>query len=292
MFEGLGTAVISPFKETELDLESYKKLIDYQISNGVKNIVVCGSTGEATTLNNEEQSSLIFSTVNMCKNKNVKVIAGASSSSTSVSIKLAQRNKELGVDGVLVSVPPYNKPTQEGIYQHYKAIVDNVKIPVVLYNVPGRTSKDMFDETIGRLSELENIVALKDASGDLARVANLKLKVKAGFTLLSGEDATAVGFNAMGGSGVISVTANIAPKLCSELQKYTAEGKYSEAVKIQDMLTELHQVMFCESNPIPVKYACSLLGFGDGSIRLPLTEAEEKSKEKIKNIMRKLKLII
>lgn len=273
-----------------MDIEAYKKLLDYQISNGVNNIIVCGTTGEAATLSNEEQSSLIFGAVEMCKGKGVKVIAGASSSSTSKSIEIAKRNKELGVDGILVSVPPYNKPMQDGLIQHFKAIA-SVKIPVVLYNVPGRTSRDMLDDTIVKLSQVDYMVALKDATGDLARVANLRTKVKKGFTLLSGEDATAVGFNAMGGRGVISVSSNIAPKLCSELQRYTLDGKFEKAVEIQDKLIKLHQIMFCESNPIPVKYACSLLGFGDGSLRLPLTEADDANKEKIKLVVRELGLI-
>ncbi len=291
MFEGLGTAIITPFKMGELDLESYKRLLDYQISNGVKNIIVCGTTGEAATLSNEEQSSLIFDTVQFCKSKGVMVIAGASSSSTKISIELAKRNKELGVDGVLISVPPYNKPMQDGLYMHYKTIAEEVKIPIILYNVPGRTSRDMSDDTIIKLSQLDYIVAIKDATGDLSRVANLRTKVKKGFTLLSGEDATALGFNAMGGKGVVSVSANIAPKLCSELQKYSLEGKIDKALEIQDKLIDLHKIMFCESNPIPVKYACSLLGFGDGSLRLPLTEASKENKEKIKDVIKKLNLI-
>ncbi len=291
MFEGLGTAIITPFKNGELDLESYKKLLDYQISNGVQNIIVCGTTGEAATLSNEEQSSIIFDTVQFCKPKGIMVIAGASSSSTKASVELAKRNKELGADGVLVSVPPYNKPMQDGLYMHYKTIAEEAKIPIVLYNVPGRTSRDMNDDTIIRLSQLDYIVALKDATGDLSRVANLRTKVKKGFTLLSGEDATALGFNAMGGKGVISVSANIAPNLCSELQRYSLDGKIDKALEIQDKLIDLHKVMFCEANPIPVKYACSLLGFGDGSLRLPLTEAEDKTKEKIMEVLKGLSLI-
>ena len=290
MFEGLGTAIVTPFKKGELDINSYDKLLDYQINNGVKNIIVCGTTGEAATLTNEEQTLLISNTVKMCKNKGVSVIAGASSSSTYESVELAKRNKDLGVDGILVSVPPYNKPMQEGLVQHYKAIA-SIKVPVVLYNVPGRTSRDMTDDTIAKLSQVDYIVALKDATGDLARVANLRIKVKKGFTLLSGEDATAVGFNAMGGKGVISVSSNVAPKLCADLQKYSLEGKFDKAVEVQDKLIKLHQIMFCESNPIPVKYACSLLGFGDGSLRLPLTEADESNKEKIKNVIKELGLI-
>jgi len=291
MFEGLGTAIITPFKNGEVDLDSYKKLLDYQVLNGVKNIVVCGTTGEATTLSNDEQSSLISTAVKFCDGKNINIIAGASSSSTRSSIELAKRNKELGVNGVLISVPPYNKPMQDGIYQHYKTIAESVRIPIVLYNVPGRTSRDMADDTIARLSQLDYIAALKDASGDLARVANLRTIVKSSFTLISGEDATAVGFNAMGGRGIISVSANIAPKLCADLQRYSLDGKYDKALELQDKLIKLHRVMFCESNPIPVKYGCSLLGFGDGSLRLPLTEASDENKLKIKAAMKELGLI-
>ncbi|MDR0423702.1 MAG: 4-hydroxy-tetrahydrodipicolinate synthase [Rickettsiales bacterium] len=288
MFEGLGTAIVTPFKKQELDLDSFKNMLEYQISNGVDNIVVCGTTGEATTLTNDEQVKIIKVAVDVCKNK-AKVVAGASSSNTNTSIELAKRNKELGVDGVLVAVPPYNKPMQDGIYLHYKAISE-VKIPIILYNVPGRTSRDMSDDTIIKLSKLDYIVALKDATGDLARVANLHSKTK-DFTLLSGEDATTVGFNAMGGRGVISVSSNVAPKLCSELQKATLNGDYKKALELQDKLIDLHKIMFVEANPIPAKYATSLLGYGDGSVRLPLTEANEDTKEKIRDAMKSLGII-
>jgi 4-hydroxy-tetrahydrodipicolinate synthase len=290
MFEGLGTAIITPFMGNKIDLVSFRKLLDYQISNGVNNIVVCGTTGEATTLTNEEQTEIIKETVKFCKGK-AKVVAGASSSSTNISIDLAKRNRELGVDGILVAVPSYNKPMQSGIYQHYKSIAENSKIPIILYNVPGRTSRDMTNDTIVELSKLDYIVALKDATGDLARVADLRIRVAKDFTLLSGEDATAVGFNAMGGRGVISVSSNVAPKLCSDLQKYSFEGKYNEALNIQDKLIRLHQVMFTEANPIPVKYACGKLGYGDGGVRLPLTEATDDTKEKIDEVLKELRLI-
>lgn len=291
MFEGLGTAIITPFKKGKLDLESLNKLLKYQVDNGVNFIVACGSTGEATTLSDEEQSQVISTAVKYCKEKGIKVVAGATSSNTEEALRMAKRNKDLGCDGLLISVPPYNKPTMEGLFQHYKLIAETVKLPIVIYNVPGRAAKDINNDTIARLSQLDYIIALKDATGDLSRVADLKLKTKKGFTQLSGEDATAVGFNAMGGRGVISVSGNIAPKLCSELQKATLSGDFAKALEYQDKLTKLHQIMFCETNPIPVKYACSLLGFGDGSVRLPLTEAEEGSKEKIKKVMKELELI-
>jgi 4-hydroxy-tetrahydrodipicolinate synthase len=290
MFEGLGTAVITPFSEDKVDLISFRKLLDYQISNGVNNIVVCGTTGEAITLTNEEQVEIIKETVKFCKGK-AKVIAGASSSNTNTSIELAKRNKELGVDGILVAVPAYNKPMQNGIYQHYKLIAENSKIPTILYNVPGRTSRDMLNGTIAELSKLDYIVALKDATGDLARIADLRTKVAKDFTLLSGEDATAVGFNAMGGKGIISVSSNVTPKLCSELQKYSADGKYDKALEIQDKLIGLHQIMFIETNPIPVKYACSRLGYGNGNVRLPLTDATDDTKGKIDVVLKELQLI-
>jgi 4-hydroxy-tetrahydrodipicolinate synthase len=291
MFHGLGTAIITPFVKGDIDLKSFKSLLEYQIANGTKNIFVCGTTGEASTLTNNEQKELIKTTVDVCHGK-INVIAGASSSGTASSIELAQMSKELGVDGVLIAVPPYNKPMQNGIYQHYKAIAENVKIPIVLYNVPGRTSRDMDNDTIAKLSKLDYIVALKDASGDLTRVADLRARVSKDFTLLSGEDATAVGFNAMGGKGIVSVSSNVAPKLCYELQNCTKSGDYENALKIQDKLIKLNRVMFMESNPIPIKYACSLLGYGDGSLRLPLTIAEGETREKIADVMRELKLIV
>ena len=180
---------------------------------------------------------------------------------------------------------------QNGIYLHYKTIAEEVKVPIILYNVPGRTSRDMTNDTIAKLSKLDYIVALKDATGDLSRVADLRIKVNKDFTMLSGEDATAVGFNAMGGKGVISVSSNVAPKLCAELQEYSLSGNITKAQEIQDKLIKLHQVMFCEANPIPVKYATSLLGYGDGSVRLPLTELEDNNKEKVKEVLQELKLI-
>jgi len=198
--------------------------------------------------------------------------------------------KRIGADSCLIVAPYYNKPTPEGVYQHYKAL-NECGIPLIVYNIPGRSVINISDENLARIAELENVVGIKDATGDLARVASLRLLIKKDFTYLSGEDATVLGFNAMGGNGVISVTSNIAPKLVSDLQKFCAVENYKAALEIQDKLTSLHAAMFCETNPIPIKYAASLMGFCDTEIRLPLVEPSEAAKVRIKSEMKKLGLI-
>lgn len=290
LFSGLYTALITPFKNGKIDEQALEKLIEFQIKNGVDGIVPCGTTGESPTLTHDEHNLVIDICVNVVK-KRVKIIAGTGSNSTSEAIMMTNHAKKVGVDACLIVAPYYNKPTQEGLYRHFKAINDECKIPLIVYNIPGRSVINISDETLAGLSKLENIVGIKDATGDLARVASLKLLVKNDFSLLSGEDATAVGFNAMGGNGVISVTSNIAPKLCADLQKACLEGDYKKAVSIQDKLTPLNSVMFCETNPIPVKYAASLMGFCTSEIRLPLVEPSNVSKEKIAKEMRSLGLI-
>ena len=290
LFSGLYTALITPFKNDKIDEVALEKLIEFQIKNGVDGIVPCGTTGESPTLTHEEHNLVIDLAVKIA-NKRVKVIAGTGSNSTDEAIMMTNHALNVGADGCLIVTPYYNKPTQDGLYQHFKAINDNCNIPLLVYNVPGRSVINISDETLAKLSQLKNIVGIKDATGDLARVASLKLLVKSDFCIISGEDATAVGFNAMGGCGVISVTANIAPKLCSDLQKATQIGDYKEAVKIQDQLTNLHSAMFCETNPIPVKYAASLMGLCEMEIRLPLTEPSKISKERILLEMKKLGLV-
>ncbi len=290
LFSGLYTALITPFKNGKIDEVALEKLIEFQIKNGVDGIVPCGTTGESPTLTHEEHNLVIDLAVKIA-NKRVKVIAGTGSNSTDEAIMMTNHALNVGADGCLIVTPYYNKPTQDGLYQHFKAINDNCNIPLLVYNVPGRSVINISDETLAKLSQLKNIVGIKDATGDLARVASLKLLVKSDFCIISGEDATAVGFNAMGGCGVISVTANIAPKLCSDLQKATQIGDYKEAVKIQDQLTNLHSAMFCETNPIPVKYAASLMGLCEMEIRLPLTEPSKISKERILLEMKKLGLV-
>ena len=290
LFSGLYTALITPFKNDKIDEVALEKLIEFQIKNGVDGIVPCGTTGESPTLTHEEHNLVIDLAVKIA-NKRVKVIAGTGSNSTDEAIMMTNHALNVGADGCLIVTPYYNKPTQDGLYQHFKAINDNCNIPLLVYNVPGRSVINISDETLAKLSQLKNIVGIKDATGDLARVASLKLLVESDFCIISGEDATVVGFNAMGGCGVISVTANIAPKLCSDLQKATQIGDYKEAVKIQDQLTNLHSAMFCETNPIPVKYAASLMGLCEMEIRLPLTEPSKISKERILLEMKKLGLV-
>ncbi len=290
LFSGLYTALITPFKDGKIDEAALEKLIEFQIKNGVDGIVPCGTTGESPTLTHEE-NDLVIDLVIKITNKRVQVIAGTGSNSTAEAIMMTNHAKESGADGCLIVAPYYNKPTQEGLYQHFKAINDNCDIPLIIYNVPGRSVVNITDETLAKLAKLKNIVGIKDATGDLSRVASLKLLVDKDFSIISGEDSTAVGFNAMGGCGVISVTANIAPQLCSDLQKATQNGDYKKAVEIQDQLTNLNAAMFCETNPIPVKYAASLMGLCEMELRLPLTEPSELAKARIANEMKKINII-
>lgn len=283
------TALITPFKNGQVDEKSLEKLVEYQIENGVDGIIPCGTTGESATLSHEEHNLVIKLCVEI-SNKRIEVMAGTGSNSTHEAIMMTNHAKKIGADSCLIVAPYYNKPTPEGVYQHYKAL-NECGIPLIVYNIPGRSVINISDENLARIAELENVVGLKDATGDLARVASLRLLIKKDFAYLSGEDATVVGFNAMGGNGVISVTSNIAPKLVSDLQKFCAVENYKAALEIQDKLTSLHAAMFCETNPIPIKYAASLMGFCDTEIRLPLVEPSEAAKVRIKSEMKKLGLI-
>ncbi len=283
------TALVTPFKNGKIDEKSLEKLVEYQIKNGVNGIVPCGTTGESPTLTHEEHNLVIDLCVKI-SNKRVKVMAGTGSNSTLEAIAMTNHAKEIGADSCLIVAPYYNKPTPEGVYQHYKAL-NECDIPLIIYNIPGRSVINISDENLARISELKNVVGIKDATGDLARVASLRLLVKKDFVYLSGEDATVVGFNAMGGNGVISVTSNIAPKLVSDLQNFCAAGNYKAALEIQDKLTYLHAAMFCETNPIPIKYAASLMGLCTYEIRLPLVEPSTAAKARIEKEMRKLNLI-
>ncbi|MFT6077005.1 MAG: 4-hydroxy-tetrahydrodipicolinate synthase [Myxococcota bacterium] len=290
LFSGLYTALITPFQNDKIDEVAFEKLIEFQIKNGVDGIIPCGTTGESPTLTHGEHNLAIDLAVKIA-NKRVKVIAGTGSNSTAEAIMTTSYAKKAGVDAALVVAPYYNKPTAEGIYQHFKAINDNCDIPVIVYNIPGRSIVNISDENLAELSKLKNIVGVKDATGDLARVATLRLLVDKDFTIFSGDDTTAVGFNAMGGSGMISVAANIVPKLCSDLQKATKNGDYKTALEIQDQLTPLNLAMFSETNPIPVKYAASLMGICQQEIRLPLTNPSAEVKARISNELVKLGMI-
>lgn len=290
MFQGLLTALITPFKNGKIDEKSLEKLIEYQISGGANGIVPCGTTGESPTLSHDEHSRVIELCVKIA-NKRIKVIAGTGSNSTSEAINMTVDAQKAGADGALLVSPYYNKPTREGIFKHFEAISNSCDLPLIIYNIPGRSVINISDEDIATLAKLKNVVGVKDATGDLARVATLKLLVDKNFAILSGEDATVLGFNAMGGCGVISVTGNIAPKLVSDLQNATLKGDYKTALEIQDKLTNLHGAMFCQTNPIPVKYAAYLMGLCENEIRLPLCEPSNEAKERIKKELKSLNLI-
>ncbi len=282
-------AMITPFKNNKIDEKALEKIIEFQIAGGVDGIVPCGTTGESPTLSHQEHDLVVKLSVKIAAGR-VKVMAGTGSNSTAEAIAMTNKAKEAGADGCLIVTPYYNKPMQEGIYQHFKAL-NECGIPLVIYHIPSRSVVNIADETLVRIAELKNVVGIKDATGDLARIATLKLMIKKEFSYLSGEDLTALGYNAMGGNGVISVTSNIAPKYVSDLQKYCLKGDYKKALEIQDKLTNLHMAMFCETNPIPVKYGASLLGLCSDEVRLPLTPPSETSKKRIKKEMQNLGLI-
>lgn len=283
------TALVTPFKNNQIDEKAFSNLIEFQIKNSIDGIVPCGTTGESPTLSHEEHNRLVEIAVKVANGK-IKVMAGTGSNSTSEAVAMTNHAKKIGANSCLIVAPYYNKPTQEGIYQHFKEL-NKCDIPLIIYNIPGRSVINITDQTLARISELENVIGIKDATGDLARVATLRLLVKKDFLFLSGEDATAVGFNAMGGNGIISVSSNILPKMVSDLQKATALLDYKTAVKIQDQLTNFHSAMFCETNPIPVKYALSLMNFCENEVRLPLVAPSLESQNRIKNEMINLNLI-
>lgn len=284
------TALITPFKNGKLDEAALEKIVEHQIKNGVSGIVPCGTTGESPTLSHEEHNRITDLCVQIA-NKRIKIMAGTGSNSTSEAVMLTKEAKKAGVDSCLIVTPYYNKPTFAGIKEHYRAL-NECGIDLTIYNIPGRSVINITDDQIADLAEnFQNVTGIKDATGDLARVATMRKSINKDFSYLSGEDMTIVGFNAMGGNGIISVTANIAPKLVSDLINATSSGDYQEALKIQDKLTNLHQALFSETNPIPIKYAASLLGLCTDEIRLPLTTPSDDVKSVIKREMQKLELI-
>jgi len=287
--KGVYTALVTPFKDGNVDARAYGDFIEWQISQGVHGLVPCGTTGESPTLTPQEHKQVVELCVKTAAGR-VPVMAGTGSNSTLEAIDLTLHAQEAGADMALLVVPYYNKPTQEGAYLHFKAIHDATNIPLIIYNIPGRSVINLTDDTLAKIAELPRVLGIKDATGDLARVATLRHKTGGQLALLSGEDMTAVGFNAMGGQGCISVSANVAPKLCAQLQEATFAGDYVKARAIQDKLTPLHQAMFVESNPIPVKYAASLLGFCTQEVRLPLTEATAQTKERVGAALKELEL--
>ena len=293
MFKGSNVALITPFKNNKLDDDSYIKLIHFHIKNGTSGLVPAGTTGESPTLSHDEHERVIELCVKESNGK-LPVIAGTGSNSTEEAISLTTHAEKIGASGALIVTPYYNKPTQEGLYQHYRAINDKCGIPIIIYNIPGRSVVDMSVDTMAKLYELKNIVGVKDATGDLNRVDQSLKKMGKDFIQLTGNDDNALEFNKRGGVGTISVTANIAPKLCSEFQKFSVlndEKSKLEAERIDKILQPLHHSMFVESNPSPVKYAAKLLDLCDDEVRLPMVKVNDKTKKIVEDALKSTKLI-
>ena len=293
MFKGSNVALVTPFKNNKLDVDNYIELIHFHIKNGTNGLVPAGTTGESPTLTHEEHEKVIELCIKEAKGK-IPVIAGTGSNSTAEAISLTKHAEKVGADAALIVTPYYNKPTQEGLYQHYKAINDNCGIPIIIYNIPSRSVIDMTVETMTRLFELKNIIGVKDATGNLDRVNQQKKKMGNDFIQLTGEDGNVLEFNKRGGVGCISVTANIAPKLCSDFQKFSFSknnNELKEAERINELLQPVHKSLFIESNPSPVKYAAKLLNLCSDDVRLPLVKVTNSTKEAIKEALQSAKLI-
>lgn len=280
MFRGSITALVTPFRDGALDEAAFRAFVDWQIAEGSHGLVPCGTTGEAATLSFAEHARVVALCVDAARGR-VPVIGGAGSNSTARAIELVQVVKEAGADAALVVAPFYSKPNQEGIYAHFAAIHEAVNLPIVAYNVPSRTVADISVETLGRLAKLPRIVALKDATGDVGRVVRQRRACGEGFVQLSGDDGSALGFNAQGGVGAISVTSNVAPRLCAQMQTLSADGRYAEALAIQTRLMALHDALFCSPSPGPAKHALAALGRMGPALRLPLTPPDAAAAARI-----------
>tara|TARA_R100000005_G_scaffold96677_1_gene85932 strand:- start:7761 stop:8639 length:879 start_codon:yes stop_codon:yes gene_type:complete len=286
MFRGSITALVTPFDGARVDEKSFQSFCDWQIKSGTKALVPVGTTGESPTLSHPEHDRVVELCVEVAKGR-VPVMAGAGSNNTLEAIRLTKHAKKAGADAVLIAMPYYNKPTQEGMYAHYKAINDAVDIPIYIYNIPGRSVVDMTPETMGRLAQLTNIVGVKDATGDVSRAALQRIHCGEDFIQLCGDDPIALGYNAQGGSGCISVTSNVAPALVSEMQEASLAGENEKAIALQDRLIRLHKALFIEASPAPTKYALSLLGKCKPDVRLPIIPVfKEESKREIEAAMR------
>ncbi len=285
MFKGSIPALITPMAEDgSIDFKAFEAFVDWQINEGSSGLVPVGTTGESPTLSHEEHMAMIRSTVAVAAGR-VPVIAGTGSNSTREAREMTAFAGEAGADAALVVAPYYNKPNQAGLFEHFKEVHDASDLPIIIYNIPGRSIVDIQDDTLAHLFELPRIVGIKDATGDLARVASARTRIGKDFIQLSGEDATAVGFNAMGGVGCISVTANVAPALCAALQQATVDGDFVRARDLQDQLMPLHQAMFCNTSRAPAKYAVSLLGWAQPRVRLPVVPLAEAEKDQVKSAM-------
>lgn len=282
--KGSMPALITPFKNGAVDEAAFRRLVSWQIAEGSHGLVPAGTTGESATLSHEEHRRVVELCIDEARGR-VPVVAGAGSNSTAEAIALTRHAKEAGADAVLSVAPYYNRPTQEGLYRHFAAIAEAVDIPIVVYNIPARSAVEISVETMARLSRVANIVGVKDATANLARPSRERLVCVKDFRLLSGEDATALGYMAHGGHGCISVTANIAPKLCAQFQNACLRGDFAGALELQDRLMSVHDAMFCEASPAPVKFAASLLGMSSEEVRLPLVAASEGARARIREAM-------
>jgi 4-hydroxy-tetrahydrodipicolinate synthase len=283
-FRGSFTALVTPFKNGSVDEKAFRDLVEWQISEGTHGLVPVGTTGESPTLSHDEHKQVVEWCVDQAKGR-VPVVAGAGSNSTAEAIDFSKHAEKAGADAVLIVTPYYNKPTQEGLYQHYKAINDAISIPIIIYNIPGRSIVDMSVDTMKRLYELKNIAGVKDATANMARVSQQRAAMGEDFNQMSGEDITALGFMAHGGHGCISVTSNVAPRLCSEFQNACLKGDYATALKLQDKLAPLHINLFVETSPAPIKYALSLIGKCANTVRLPMVPATEKAQGAVREAM-------
>lgn len=284
LFEGVGTAIATPFNENGVNLKEFKRLLEYQIENNVDAIIVCGTTGEASTMTMDEKIATIKCAVDTCKGK-IPVIAGSGANNTLSAIEMSKKCEELGVDGLLVVTPYYNKTTQKGLIAHYSAIANSVNLPIIMYNVPGRTGLNISPETCLELSKIENIVAIKEASGNLSQVAQIANLCKDNLTIYSGNDDQILPVLSLGGKGVISVLSNVEPKLTHDMVQYFFDGDIQSAIRLQIDSVPLINALFSEVNPIPVKAALNLKGFDFGVPRLPLVELSEKNKETLKELL-------
>lgn len=284
MFKGSMPALVTPFGENGVDFDALKAIVEWHIEQGSHGVVAVGTTGESPTLTHEEHEEVVKVATEAAA-KRFPVIAGAGSNNTDESLRLVKFAKSVGADAVLVVTPYYNKPTQQGLYEHYKALHDSCEIPIIIYNIPGRSVIDMNPDTMGRLARLERVVGVKDATGDVTRVSKQRQTCGDDFIQLSGEDASALGFNAHGGIGCISVTANVAPKLCAEFQNALLEGNYAAALEYQDRLMPLHTAIFVEPGLAGAKYGMSLLGKCENRVRLPLVPVTPETESKIREAM-------
>jgi len=296
MLKGIYTALITPFKGKKIDEQAFQSFVEWQIKEGVHGLIPCGTTGESPTLTHDEHNRVIDLCIEVANGK-AHVMAGTGSNSTEEAIMTTLHAKKAGADSALVVAPYYNRPTQEGIYQHYKALAQATKFPIIVYNIPGRSGVNITDETLARLATIPYIVGIKDATGDLTRPYTLRMAVAAQsaktnkLALLSGEDMTAVAFNVAGGQGCISVASNIMPKRCAQVQEACIKGDYALATKLHETLAPLNSILFCETSPGPVKYAASLIEKCSPNLRLPLVVPGDESKKRIRQVLKNLRLI-